>query len=131
MAEGLLRQLAGERFEARSAGTIPSRVHPRSIEVMAELNIDISNHRSKHLKEFTGQSFDFVISLCGEDNCPAFVGRVGTSLHWPFPDPIGVAGSDQDVLDAFRRIRDDIKAQIEEFAADPESFSAAPGFITK
>jgi arsenate reductase len=129
MAEGLLRHIAGGRFEVCSAGTIPSHVHPRAIEVMAELNIDISAHRSKHVKEFTGQDFDFVISLCGENNCPSFVGRIGSSLHWPFPDPVGAAGSDEEVLEAFRKVRDAIKTKIEEFVTDPDSFATSPGFI--
>lgn len=132
MAEGLLRRLGGEKFEARSAGTIPSFVHPRAAEVMAELGIDISQHRSKHVSEFAGETFDFVISLCGESNCPSFIGKTGTSLHWPFPDPVGAAGSDYDVLKGFRRVRDAIKAKIEEFVRNPESFvSRSPDFFVK
>lgn len=129
MAEGLLRHMGGEKFEAESAGTIPSPVHPRAVEVMAELGIDISDHRSKHVKEFTGQDFDFIISLCGENNCPTFVGRIGTSLQWPFLDPVGAAGSDNEVLEEFRKVRDAIKNKIEEFAANPDSFASTPGFI--
>lgn len=124
MAEGLLRHFGGDRFEVRSAGTVPSYVHPRAIQVVQELGIDISDHRSKHVREFTGEGFDFVISLCGENNCPSFVGKVGASLHWPFPDPVGVSGSGEDVLAGFRKVRDAIKIKIEEFIADPASFSS-------
>ncbi len=122
MAEGLLRHLGAARFEAHSAGTIPSYVHPRAIEVMAELGVDISTQRSKHVSEFTGQAFDFVISLCGESNCPSFTGKTGTSLHWPFADPVGAAGSNDEVLEAFRKVRDAIKARIGEFVENPEAF---------
>jgi len=112
MAEGLLRHMAADRFEVRSAGTAPSHVHPRAIEVMAELGIDISTHRSKHTSEFSGERFDYVISLCGEDNCPAFLGQAGKSLHWPFPDPV------EDGLDGFRKVRDAIGARLKRFVND-------------
>lgn len=129
MAEGLLKHLGGDRFDVKSAGTIPSYVHPRATQVMGELGIDISEQRSKHVREFTGQNFDFVISLCGEDNCPSFIGKAGTSLHWPFPDPVGTGGSEGEVLDAFRNVRDAIKARIEEFVESPGSFaSQGPSF---
>ncbi|MBN2379677.1 arsenate reductase ArsC [candidate division WOR-3 bacterium] len=125
MAEGLLRHLGGHRFEAFSAGTVPSYVHPRVIQVMDESGIDVSNHRSKHVQEFTGQEFDFVISLCGVNNCPSFVGKTGASLHWPFPDPVGATGSEEDLLDGFRKLRDGIKSRIEDFVADPDSFKTS------
>jgi len=132
MAEGLLIKLGGDKFEAESAGTIPSHVHPGAIGVMAELEIDISNHRSKHVREFTGQSFDFVISLCGEDNCPSFAGKVDRMLHWPFPDPVSAAGIDEDALAGFRKVRDDIRNKLEEFMADPSSFRTdGPEFSLK
>ncbi len=124
MAEGLLRHLAGERFEVESAGTIPCFVHPRAIEVMGELGVDISGQRSKHVQEFQGQSFDYVISLCGENNCPSFIGKTDTSLHWPFPDPISASGTEEKVLGEFRTVRDAIRTKLEEFIADPGSFSS-------
>ncbi len=130
MAEGLLRNLGGERFEVHSAGTAPSFVHPLAIQVMAELGIDISGQRSKHVSEFTGQTFDFVISLCGENNCPSFIGKIGTSLHWPFADPTGDSNLKGEVLDSFRKVRDAIGAKIEEFVRAPESFSSGkPDFL--
>ncbi|MBD3286691.1 arsenate reductase ArsC [candidate division WOR-3 bacterium] len=131
MAEGLLRHIGCERFEVRSAGTIPSHVHPRAVEVMTELGIDISIQRSKHVSEFTDQEFDFVISLCGENNCPSFVGRIGTSLHWPFSDPVSLSGSEREILDGFRRVRDAIKTRIEEFSADPDKYTTSPRFIVR
>lgn len=127
MAEGLLKHMAGDRFETESAGTIPCFVHPRAIQVMAELGIDISDQRSKHVQEFTGESFDFVISLCGKSNCPSFIGKIGTSLHWPFPDPISASGTEEKVLGEFRTVRDAIRTKLEEFIADPGSFSSDYG----
>jgi len=107
-----------------SAGTIPCFVHPRAIQVMGELGVDISGQRSKHVQEFQGQSFDYVISLCGENNCPSFIGKTDTSLHWPFPDPISASGTEEEVLGEFRTVRDAIRAKLEEFIADPGSFSS-------
>lgn len=130
MAEGLLRHLGDERFEVHSAGSIPAGVNPNAIKVMAELGIDISNQRPKHVQEYSGQAFDFVISLCGENNCPAFAGKAGTTLHWPFPDPVGASGTEEEVLSEFRKIRDAIRVKLQEFAADPDSFaSEGTGFI--
>ena len=112
MAEGLLRHEAGDRFEVFSAGTKPSQVRPEAIEVMAELGIDISTHRSKSVDEFAGQALDYVITVCSNANetCPVFPGAT-RRLHWPFDDPAaeGVA--------AFRRIRDQIHARIMSFLA--------------
>ncbi|GEM_PF-302985 len=123
MAEGLLRHIDPDSFEVRSAGTAPSHVHPKAIDAMAELGIDISSQRSKHTREFSGERFNYVISLCGEDNCPAFLGEFGKSLHWPFPDPVSAAGNNPDALAGFRKVRDDIKNKLREFAKNPASFS--------
>jgi arsenate reductase len=131
MAEGLLRHMADDRFEVKSAGIIPSYVHPRAVQVMAELGIDISNQRSKHVREFTGQSFDYVISLCGEDNCPSFIGEIGTSLHWPFPDPVSASGTEEEILQRFRSVRDAIKERLEEFVGNPDSFSSTGFFMSR
>lgn len=121
MAEGLLRKLGGDKFEAESAGTLPSHVHPSAIQVMAELGLDISDYRSKHVAEFSGEHFDYVISLCGENNCPSFAGKVDRMLHWPFPDPTGAV--DKDVLNEFRMVRDAIKSKLETFINHPGSFA--------
>jgi arsenate reductase len=107
MAEGLLRSLGRDWFEVRSAGTQPSIVRPEAIAVMLELGIDISSHRSKHLREFDGQHFDYVITVCDHANesCPIFPDDT-ERIHWSVPDPAAVDGSETERLAAFRRVRD-------------------------
>ncbi|MGB9758169.1 MAG: arsenate reductase ArsC [Candidatus Bipolaricaulaceae bacterium] len=110
MAEGLLRVLGGDRFEVESAGHMPTQVHPLAIQAMAEIGIDISHHRAKNVAEFLGQTFDVVVTLCGDDapgSCPFFPGGK-KYMHVPFPDP---ATGD---LEKFRRVRDALRAWIEE-----------------
>jgi arsenate reductase len=109
MAEGLLRHDAGHRFEVFSAGTNPNHVRPDAIAVMRELGIDISNHRSKHVNEFQGQPFDYVLTVCdnAKDNCPFFPGTV--TLHHSFEDPAAFTGSEIDRLTLFRNVRDQIR----------------------
>ena len=87
MAEGILRHFAADRFEVFSAGTKPSQVNPIAIKVMKEIGIDISCHRSKHVDEFKGQKFNYVITVCdnAKESCPIFPGV--KPMHWPFPDP--------------------------------------------
>jgi len=116
MAEGLLRHIAGERFEVASAGTRPARVRSEAIAVMREIGIDIRGHRSKSVDEFAGQPFDFVITVCdnARESCPVF--PAGTRLHWSFEDPAAVEGDEPERLAAFRRIRDQIRARLEAFA---------------
>ncbi|MBU5611371.1 arsenate reductase ArsC [Geomonas azotofigens] len=116
MAEGLANHLLGDRFEARSAGTEATRVNPLAIKVLAEIGIDISGHRSKTLDEFDGESFDYVVTLCGDanDKCPLYIG--GTQRdHRGFDDPSRCVGSEQEVLSEFRRVRDEIKSWILEY----------------
>ncbi len=110
MAEGLVNHFLGERIEAYSAGTEASLVNPRAIAVLSEIGVDISGHRSKHLDEFSGQSFDQVITLCGDahEKCPLFFGGVQRS-HLGFPDPAKAVGSDEEIMAAFREVRDAIK----------------------
>ena len=110
MAEGLLRHDAGDRFEVESAGTKPSRVRPEAITVMAELGIDLSKHRSKHLDEFTGRQFDWVLTVCdnARDNCPAFPGAKRT-IHHAFDDPAALEASEAERLTLYRRVRDEIR----------------------
>ncbi len=102
MAEGLLRHDAGDRFEVESAGTKPSRVRPEAIEAMREIGIDISDHRSKSVDEFTNQSFDYILTVCdhAKESCPLFPGNA-IRLHQNFADPAD--------LEAFRRVRDEIR----------------------
>lgn len=113
MAEGLMRHLGEGRLEVHSAGTKPSIVRPEAIAAMAELGIDISGHRSKSVDEFSGQEFDFVITVCGNANdaCPVFPGKT-QRLHWPFDDPAAIEGSDDVRLAEFRRVRDQLRARI-------------------
>jgi arsenate reductase (thioredoxin) len=117
MAEGLLRDLAGDRFDVQSAGVAPSSVRPEAIAVMDELGIDISSHRSKSVDEFAGQHFDYVITVCdnARESCPVFHGDV-ERIHWSFDDPASVLGSDEKRLAAFRDARDKIRERLTEFA---------------
>jgi len=113
MAEGLLRQLAGDKFEVASAGVSPSRVRPEAIKVMAELGIDISGHHSKSVEEFKGQEFDYVITVCDNANeqCPVFPGNT-KRIHWSFEDPAAVEGDGVKRLAIFRRVRDEIRGRL-------------------
>jgi arsenate reductase len=116
MAEGLLRHLAGDKFEIESAGTIASFVRPQAIAAMAEIGIDISAHRSKCLDEFLGEPFDYVITVCDNaaDNCPVFPGPA-KRIHWSFDDPAEAKGDEADILATFNRVRDEISTRLEEF----------------
>lgn len=113
MAEGLLRDLAGDRFEVASAGVAPSRVRPEAIEAMREIDIDISEHRSKSVDEFLGQSFDYVITVCDNANqqCPMFPGKA-ERIHWSIPDPAEVTGDEETRLAAFRSARDELRERL-------------------
>lgn len=113
MAEGLLRHLAGGKFEAFSAGVNPTQVNPLAIKVMAEIGIDISGHSSKSIGEFFGQKFDYVVTVCdnAKQTCPVFPGKY-KKLHWDLQDPAGVQGIEEEKLKVFRRIRNQIKDNI-------------------
>jgi len=115
MAEGLLRQVAGDRFEVFSGGVIPSYVRPNAIAVMKELGIDISQHRSKSVNEYVDASFDFVITVCdyAAQYCPAFPGD-SKRIHWSVDDPVAI-GDDEAQLAAFRFARDDLQNRIQDF----------------
>ena len=121
MAEGLLRHQAGDRFDVFSAGTSPSHLRPEAIAVMDEIGIDISRQRSKSVDEFSGQQFDYVVTVCDNANasCPVFPGTT-RRLHWPFEDPASVQGSKEEREAAFRKIRDQIREQIAAFIASSE-----------
>jgi arsenate reductase len=111
MAEGLLRHMAGDRFEVASAGTKPSIVRPEAIAAMRELDIDLTGHRSKSVEEFVGTPIDYVITVCdnAKESCPVF--PAGTKrMHWPFQDPPGPGeGSGEDRLAVFRMVRDQMR----------------------
>ncbi len=119
MAEGLLRQEAGDRYEVFSAGTRPSHVRPEAIEVMQEVGIDISSHHSKSVDEFVAQQFDYIITVCdnAKENCPVFPGR-NERVHWSIEDPAAAQGSVEERKAVFRRIRDEIAGRIRSFAAN-------------
>jgi arsenate reductase len=113
MAEGLLRHDAGDRFEVCSAGTKPGHVRPEAIAVMSELGIDISGHRSKHVDEFAGQVFDYVLTVCDDakEACPFFPGET-QRIHRSFEDPAALQGTESERLVFFRRVRDEIRAYL-------------------
>ena len=116
MAEGLLRHDAGDRFEVESAGTRPGHVRPEAIAVMDELGIDISGHRSKHVQEFEGQSFDYVLTVCdnAKESCPVFPGHLNR-IHKGFEDPATLQGTEEERLALFRRVRDEIREYLKVF----------------
>jgi arsenate reductase len=117
MAEGILRHDSGDAFEVESAGTRPTGVRPEAIAVMREIGIDISNHRSKNVKEFEAQRFDYVITLCdnARETCPVFFGGART-LHHDFDDPAAVAASEGERMAAFRLVRDELRRYLRTFA---------------
>jgi arsenate reductase len=110
MAEGLLRHDRGDLVEVASAGTHPTAVRPEAIAVMREIGIDISAQRSKHVDELRGQPFDDVLTVCdaANDRCPIFPGPA-RRVHRGFDDPAAVAGSEEERLQAFRRVRDELR----------------------
>ena len=118
MAEGLLRHIAGDRFEVFSAGLLPSYVRPNAITVMNELGIDISLHRSKSLNEFLETPFDYVITVCdhASEQCPIFPGPA-RRIHWSIDDPVAPGGEEAQ-LAAFRRARDELKERLATFAEE-------------
>jgi arsenate reductase len=116
MAEGLLRHDAGDRFDVFSAGVSPCQIRPETIAVMQELGIDMSRHRSKHVSEFAGQSFDYVLTVCNyaREVCPVFPGRT-VMIHHSFVDPGTFPGSEQERLARFREVRDQIRQYLRTF----------------
>lgn len=118
MAEGLLRHDAGDRFEVESAGTKPGQVRQEAIAVMKELGIDISEHRSKSVDEFAGQSFDYVLTVCdsAKESCPIYPGHANR-LHRNFEDPAAAGGSENERLAVFRRVRDQLRDYLRRFPA--------------
>ena len=115
MAEGLLRTLAGDRFEAMSAGTEATHVRPLAIRAMRELGVDISGQESKTLDRYLREPFDYVITVCDDANeaCPFFPGAANR-LHWSFEDPSRAKGSEEERLAVFRSVRDRIRQRIED-----------------
>jgi arsenate reductase len=119
MAEGVLRRVAGDIVEVESAGSKPAQfVHPRAIQVMGEIGIDISKNRPKHLNEFLDRKVHTVITVCGnaDEACPIFPGMVAR-YHWGFEDPAKAQGSEDEVLDVFRKVRGEISRIFEAYGA--------------
>ena len=119
LAEGILRAKAGDLLNVQSAGSKPSGyVHPLAIKVMAEIGIDISQHRSKHMEEFLKQEVETVITVCGhaDQACPIFPGQVNR-YHWGFYDPAKAEGTDEEKLQVFRQVRDEIQRVFAAYAA--------------
>ena len=117
IAEGLLKSF-DPNLHVFSAGTEPSEaVHPFAIQVMAEINIDLSAHKAKSTDLFKSENFDYLITVCdhARETCPFFRGKVKTRLHMGFPDPATASGSDQEILETFRMVRDDMKKAFYDF----------------
>ena len=115
MAEGLLRTLYGDRYKAYSAGTQPTRVNPYAIRVMSEIDIDISNHRSKSIEEYRGSEFDYVVTVCdnAKESCPFFPSGK-TYIHKGFNNPVEFKGEEDEIKAVFRKVRNEIKRWIKE-----------------
>lgn len=113
MAEALLKSLGKQRVSVESAGTEPSVVNPFAVQAMAERGIDIGDNRSKHLNEFLGQEWDYIITTCdsARESCPVFPGDP-LQIHWSFPDPSAVEGSDTEKLKAFRKTAQELTFRI-------------------
>ncbi|MEW6490897.1 MAG: arsenate reductase ArsC [Thermodesulfobacteriota bacterium] len=120
MAEGWLRHLGGDRYEALSAGTRPQGVNPLAVRVMAEVGVDISGQRSKSVDELLGEDLDLLVTVCGgaRESCPVFLGKVKERQHWPFDDPAEARGTHEQVLAVFRRVRDEIRARVASFVKE-------------
>ena len=116
MAHGFLQSFS-RYFEVYSAGTKPAeRVNPKAIEVMKEVGIDLSSHRPKSVEIYLNDEWDYVITVCGgaNESCPNFIGKVGKRLHIGFDDPSDATGTDEFVMNEFRRVRDEIQAKFKE-----------------
>jgi arsenate reductase len=127
LAEGILRAAAGDSLSVQSAGSKPAGyVHPLAIQVMKEIGIDISGHRSKHMNDFLQQLVETVITVCGnaDQACPMFPGQVNRH-HWGFDDPAHATGTDEKKLAVFRRVRDEIKMVFGAYAAGRRDQSKA------
>ena len=124
MAEALLRLIADDHFEAKSAGTHPAGLNPMTVECMHEIGVDVRNYRSKNLEELVGQSFNYVITVCdrAKESCPVFPGAVNIR-HWSFDDP--AAAPLETRLEVFRRVRDEIANRLCLFLIEEVRFTPA------
>lgn len=120
MAEGFLKSF-DDKLEVFSAGTNPSnQVHPKAVKVMEEIGIDISRNKPENVSNYVKESFDYVITVCGnaEETCPVFTGKVNERLHIGFDDPAEATGTEEEILNEFRQIRDQIKERFTQFYSD-------------
>lgn len=125
MAEGLVNALHGDRYEAESAGTVATRVHPLAVRAMGALGIDIAGHESKTIDRFLGERFDLVVTVCDDaaEACPVFP-NAGERRHWSLPDPSRATGTEPERLAVFVAVRDAIRTHIEEELAAVRPASA-------
>ena len=116
MADGIINRDFTDQIEAYSAGTEPHGLNPKAVEVMGEIGIDISKNLSDHIDKYEGQTFDYVLTLCGDadDKCPAIFGGV-ERIHIGFDDPPKATGTEGEVMDVYRRVRDEIRQQLGDF----------------
>jgi arsenate reductase len=115
MAEGVARHLFGDRAIVQSAGSAPTRVNPNALAALAEIGVDASAHTSKLVDDIPADSIDVVITLCAEEVCPIYPGRV-ERLHWPLPDPAGAPP--EEALQRFRDVRDELRSRLEAFGRE-------------
>ena len=123
MAEAFLKSF-DNRLEVYSAGTNPAdRVHPKAVQVMKEVGIDISGNKTKTVEQFLAQSFDYVITVCdnAKETCPFFTGKVEHRLHMGFEDPAEATGTEEEILSVFRKVRNQIEQQFKTFLLDIEN----------
>jgi len=133
MAEALLRRAGGDRFEVHSAGVEPKGVNPLTLRVLAEIGVDASWAQSESVRDYLGQQFDYVVTVCDEarESCPVFPGAQ-RSLHWNFEDPAASIGTEDERLAVFRRVRDQISDRIDGFetlAGAAEGLSTRDGAV--
>jgi protein-tyrosine-phosphatase len=125
MAEGIARSIAPPGVKIWSAGSRPTSVRPEAIAVLREIGIDISGYMSKSIAEIPALEVDTIITLCGEEECPVFLGKA-RRLHWGLTDPASAAGSEEDRRAAFREVRDKLLKHIKELLKTLPSFSLTP-----
>ncbi len=128
MAEAFLRQYAGDRFEAHSAGLAPKAIHPLTLQVMEEIGCPLTGQSSKGVNVYLGKThFQYLITVCdqAEQNCPTLWPGVNQRLHWSFEDPAAFQGSEDEKLAKFRAVRDQIEQKVREWVAAQEKIQAA------
>jgi arsenate reductase len=129
MAEAFLNALCGDRYKAKSAGITPTQINPYVAKAMAEIGIDLSTHRSKSILEFQGKTFDYVVTVCdaAREACPFFPGE--KEIHKNFPDPSTFKGSEEEILQKVRVVRDEIKEWIESTFCKENVLAEKGGFV--